>query len=239
VTGSKPEKARTDSNPGEAEPAGQDSSPQGAPNYTHHLAQSPFFAVKALFINGLVCLCLTGIICLLPLFLFYKITGISAWDFVRDYAGTDTMSWFGYGSLIVLTLTFLIALYALRGLSRMLILPILRGGFRGGPCLFADSEGFIDTRILRDTVRWETIENRKGWGIGDHNTLGVHVIDIFLKKSARVRKRHGNGTAMVVLVLAGPFDWRNPPYDLLAQHYKAWRRGQEVDTKITDDGSKR
>lgn len=235
----RPEKARADSKEGEAEPAGQASPPHIASHYTDNLAQSPFFALKALAINGFVAFCVTAIICTIPLLLFYKVTGIDVWDFVRDKAGTETMEWFGYGSLVVLTLTFLVALYALRGLSRMLILPIFRGGFRGEPCLFANNEGFIDTRILRDPVRWEDIENRKGWGIGDHTTLGVHVIDIFLKKSARMRKRDGNGTARVVLVLAGSFDWRNPPYDLLAQHYKAWRQGREADTKIADAGSKR
>jgi hypothetical protein len=234
----RPEKTRADSKEGEAEPAGQESSPHIASHYTDHLAQSPFFALKALTINGFVTFCVAAIICTIPLMLFYKVTGIDAWDFARDKAGTDTMEWFGYGSLIVLALTFLVALYALRGLFRMLILPIFRGGFRGEPCLFVNNEGFIDKRILRDPVRWEDIENRKGWGIGDHTTFGIHVIDIFLKKSARVRKRDAKGTALVVLVLAGPFDWRNPPYDLLAQHYKAWRQRREIDTKIADDGGR-
>jgi len=132
---------------------------------TPNLAQSPLYGTLALVLFALITVFGTLVVAFMADAVSVTIVDVPLWQYIQLSADAELARWLNYGLLILYVLLFLAAIYSCRGFFRGWILPIWRGGFRGKPCLFATRDGFTDTRMLHDVVRWENVVDREDAGI--------------------------------------------------------------------------
>lgn len=203
---------------------------------TREIAQDPLLALKSLALHAGTIVVITVIIPVVPLYLFDKTIGAPSWEYVQDHP--EHAVWVNYGTFAALTLFILLALYFFRGWLRTMLLPVWRGGFRRKPCLFATDEGFIDTRILRDVVRWEDIDDGDGEGISRnsviHHGKARNSTLIHLRQPMRTLGGFHGGSTAFISISDDPFARDESPYDFLRAHYEVWKHrkaGQASDAR--------
>lgn len=116
--------------------------------------------------------------------------------------------------------------YGLRWLLRELILPAIRGGFTGKPCVFISDDGFIDKRILRDLVPWEDVETIRYRS--NSSKIPESIVVVLSRSHWRRDAFLGKALVSHVVIWEGPL--ANELYQLLRAHFHQWR-GKTVKAK--------
>lgn len=129
-------------------------------------------------------------------------------------------------------LVFLLALAGnilwLRYVIAAHLLPILKGGFLGKPCLFFDETGFLDRRRFREKIRWQDVKDIELWNGGKP----PHFVRVKLRpespQAGSVRRRTGRKRRNNIWIMEGPFGLNvGGSYPFLSAHFRAWKRKQK------------
>jgi len=119
------------------------------------------------------------------------------------------------GAVALLVCAFL----GLRWLLRELILPAIRGGFTGKPCVFISDHGFIDTRIMRDLVPWEDVEAIRFRS--DNPKVPASIVVVLNRSHWRRDAFLGRALRSRVVIWEGPL--ASELYQVLRAHFRQWR----------------
>lgn len=197
---------------------------------TPHLAQSPLYGALALALFALITVFGTLVVAFLADAVSIAIVDVPLWQYIQQEAAPEMAGWLNYSLLILYVMLFLAAIYSCRGFFRGWLLPVWRGGFRGKPCLFATDEGFTDTRMLRDVVRWENIDDSEGAGITYASGDSGGKSDAVIKLCRPVRTLGGidGGSTKNLYIHGLPFGRGCPPYKFLSAHYGLWRKRENL-----------